>query len=374
MNEMNDDYDSISSNRNNKLTTDAYKDDNIFYNQISNIDSAIKNIKIKNLQSYIYCELEDHDLYLLYYNLIIDKDKKIGYPFSLYLSTLNRFTYYYKSFSEIIKNNNLNHSSNINDIGENFIIIQEWSNLYGHFHDSLYNLKHFYNILKEKDKKYWNYKILISYNPTKNYDQLVKYIFDEQDIIINVNKKGKQIYKIKNLICIRSFINDLSFHLFPVVVRNSVISKILSKYDNSKQDKNMNLSNKTLVITRKDNYSNIKRVIDNLEEFENFFKSKSFEIINPEILSIDDLVYKLSLTKNIIMFYGSVMTNLIYANPHTNVYIIQSDSYFTEDFNTIWGKIISNYCLNINLYKTTNYIINPNQLDDIYSKIISSHS
>ena len=108
----------------------------------------------------------------------------------------------------------------------------------------------------------------------------------------------------------------------------------------------------------------LPRNLNNQEELEQYFESKTYCVINPEIMNIELFINHIKNVENIYITWGGSMVNLCYVKPNTNIYLLQSLSYKQEDIFSIF-KFLRNYT---NLYvikcnNDNNIIIDYNKID-----------
>jgi capsular polysaccharide biosynthesis protein len=94
-----------------------------------------------------------------------------------------------------------------------------------------------------------------------------------------------------------------------------------------------------------------------------FFKTKLFNVINPENIDFKDFINILQKANLIIITWGSALTNLIFCNPGTQVIILKSQSYENESIQ-LFNKIIKNNSLIVKIILHKNNEIDLNELNE----------
>jgi len=335
----------------------------IFY---INIDSFY-NVKdnINSLDEYIYYQTDD-DEYIYYVNMYynspsvietrpvhfnaasfyMDRNKNIiDYSRNIFMSDeFNEKPETYNILNKITDEE----LDNAIYIGENIIGITKWQILYGHVHDELYLLYDFYNkINKNSDIKYTvlyefaNNNDVFKY-PYTNIEMLNSYLFDDINTI-NPYIYKYNIIKMRKVMIIRNLISDNIFHSFPYNANNKILSKI----------NNNNINNKNVYISRGKCLHHPKRNFYNENEIKQYLLDNNYIVINPENMNINDFINNVRHADNIVITWGSALTNMVYLKKNTNVYILKAEGYNHEPF-SFFEKIAKNYSLNINIIYNVN--------------------
>lgn len=317
-----------------KINFETYKNYNIFCNNyISNKLDNYKYIKVNDDEEIYYL-----NLHFLNSPIFINKKKKIfSFSFQLF-NNISHIVDKLENILNIIKSINLDDISetNILSIDENIQMVQKFNTLYGHYKDEIFCLHEFTN---KYNKLYplENYIPLIEYNnlkENKNYDLLRNMLFDDK--CINPYIYGKKILKFKKLIIVEHHYALDTFHSFPLYTKNYILSK-LSNFKN----------NKNVFIVRTQSI-HTNRLINNFNETIEIFKNNNFSIINPENMSLCDLIKEISRSEKIIITWGSALVNLIYTTNKNKIYILKSNSYKNEGLD-IFRNLIKNHNLNISI-------------------------
>jgi hypothetical protein len=308
------------------------------------------------IRTYENCNI----FYIPTYKLFIDEDKKI-----LLFSNINidLDILFYNCIDSILKFIEETDIYKNIDIGENFIWCQKWFFSYGHFNDELFTLFDFTEKMKATNNEINYFKHLQDYpiseefvrylipNNNANYNKISNYLFG--NTFINLGIENQNCYKLKNLLIIRHIFKSTTFHKFPKNAKNHILNKMepINKE-----------TNKNIFITRTEGL-HLKRNIENLNEINEFFKNNNYEVINPENMDFDLFVHYLKNAENIYLTWGGIMVCMIYINPNSNIFILKSKSYDSEELSII-KNLISNYSLenNIKVIKHTDNKIDLNQI------------
>ena len=300
---------------------------------------------IKKLDSYNYFEYTDviyHDV--IYHNVICDNCSNTNIFFDInnkiivnsHQNRMNNVTSIIKLLIQFLESKlNLNNYIEY----ENIITTQKFNNLYGHLKDEMFILADFYE--KYNDS---NFLPLINYPDNsyyKNINEINKIIFNK---VINPQYIKENI-KIKKLIIIEHHFNLGTFHLFP----KNITNKIISHYENNTL---ISQTNNKIFLTR-DKITWVNNNIQNNLELINISKQKNFLIINPETISINDLINYLKNTDTLIITFGSALVNLIYTRLGCNVIILKSNSYKKQSIN-IFRNMMKNYDINYKIITCDN--------------------
>jgi hypothetical protein len=291
-------------------------------------------------------DIYDNSTYrgVLYYSSVRNKDHsgvffdqfgKLLFSGRYYLSHLNAFLDCIDNCLDKISTYRI---ENAIDVGKNYVSIEKWFVSYGHFKDELYSLA---NFLSTSDE-YKNYRPFFDF-PSDDFLNTEKFIFNPnytriknlifEDNYLNTYDCESTLVRLENLVLIENRFDSLCFHSFPAQISNKIKNKVLPI--------DIGFGPKRVFLTRSSSY----RDIHNKFEVERFFSENGFLVINPESISYDDLLYYLKDVNFIAMYYGSAMTNLVYAPAGANVYVLKAESYANENLN-LWKKMIEEYKLN----------------------------
>jgi len=269
--------------------------------------------------------------YLNFFNkagIFFNQDKKFMYGSRFFLSHLNSFVDYIDYYLLLLKNTSIEDPKYI---GSNFLGAETWFYSYGHFHDELSTLafiaKNYSNfnnkriVLDYPDDEFLNGK---NFTFNKNYFELEKMAFNGNSL--NLYRFKNVVLKLQNITFFENRFNSSTFHRFPL----STAEYITSQCDISA----VKLLDK-IFLTRGTSY----RDVENKMEVEAYFKGIGYEILNPELLSIQDLIGVLARCSSVGLYWGSGMTNLAYAKSSTKVTIVKSNSYANENI-YLWRNLI----------------------------------
>jgi len=334
------------------------------YNLLKQLSFYSHKGKTMYLNEYEY-EYIEGDIYVTTIHIIggggifqifLDEDKKIIFNSRWWFNNG-------KGIPSLINHLNIfmNHVYNklqLNDIpniGKDIIAIQAWFNTYGHYLDEMFVLSDFYNNLNKT-----HFKIMREYDTTKQENNNYKYISDLlfENNYINPYTFNAPILKFNNLFLIKHSIIMNTFHSFPINVKNMLINKLCL---NTQVQVNENNFSK-IFITRSI-AKHMPRNLHNQIEIEDFFKTKLFNVLNPENIEFKDFINILQKANVIIITWGSALTNLIFCNPGTKVIILKSQSYENESI-VLFNKIIQNNSLIVKVILHKNNEIDLNELNE----------
>jgi len=306
------------------------------------------------INNYIYIKY-DNNIYFYNkkINIWMDNEFKL-LPYSNWWcdTDLQRFINHINIYLLYIQNININNAIFITG---NFISITKWFNTYGHFLDEISCLKEF--LMNEEFKNNYpfisfNLNINNIYN-NSNYKDFCDLLFEKYYDPIN------DLTKVNNIIIIKHLYNDVTFHSFSKSVTNFILNKINI---NNEKIFNNSISNEYLFITRGEDPPHLPRNLKNKKEIENYFLKKNICVFNPEQHNIYDMIKIIKNYNNIIITWGSALTNLCFCNDNSNIIILKSDSYKDENIK-LFEKIINDRKLIIHIIESINNIIEIKYID-----------
>jgi len=338
-------------------------DKNLLINMIENglypknvfdlsIFSKIGTKHIKN--NYEYIKYENNNFYYnKHMNIWMDFEfKLLQYSNWWCYTDLKRFIDHINLYLSVIKKLNINNAIFIND---NCISITKWFITYGHFLDEIFCLKEFKMINDFTDTIPF-----ISFNLNKNNIYSNNNYKSYCDLIFNkYHDPDDNLIKVNNLIIVKHLITDLTFHSFPTCVSNLINDKIDNLIKKNEIILTINNKNNYLFLTRGEDPPHLHRNLKNKKEIENYLINNSVDIFNPEENNIFDMIKILKEYNNIIITWGSALTNLCFCNDNCNVIILKSDSYKHEDI-ALFNKIILAKKINIKIIESVDNEIEPN--------------
>lgn len=278
--------------------------------------------------------------YIKTMNIYIDKEfKLIPYVNWWYETDLKRFIQHVDMYLKIIKNLNI---SDVKETFNNFMGITKWFNTYGHFLDEVFSLKHFMLLRNGNNdfKPFFSFPMQTNMYGNSNYKQICELLFDDY---INVYECDN-VVQINNFIVIKHFYCDKTFHLFSLSVSNIITDKIITK--------NNKIPQKILFITRGDNDPpHLPRNLKNKKDIEKTLSDNNVEIFNPETHDFYELVNKIQNYDNIIITWGSALTNLCFSKEKSKIIILKSKSYEHEKIN-LFEKIINARSLSVTIIES----------------------
>ena len=306
------------------------------------------------LGDYSYLKTnENEDIFITQINngieqVILDSEKKIIFDSRWWYSPncgvpsfIDHISMFYNEVYE-----NLNFDDTY-DAGKDVIAIQYWFNTYGHFMDEILNIYDFNNKISYSN----HFKILRSYPEGeyfKNYKIITDTLFGE-----NYIKNYGKMVKLQNLYLIRHEIIMPTFHKFPMIARNHILNSVLSD-DNEK---------KPHCFLTRGIATHLPRNLNNQLEIEEYYKAKDeFLVLNPENITIYDLINIIRNVKILIITWGSALVNLMFLKPGTTVIILKSKSYEHESIE-LFRHIIDG--LNLHVLIHENNIINIEKIENL---------
>lgn len=326
--------------------TDGMREMSIFSKRGSyHIINGYKYFKTDETTKIYYINLDYAAIYnkpAMYCKLFFDCDKKIFFDSFL-------FTIHFPTFEGQIKNILLNltnidiNTCNMTHELKNISNIQSWFTTYGHFLDEVTNLYSFSKLIASQEET--NITPIIDYsdnrirNPhiTDNYDIICNALFDDEFEYINPSSPTNGILCFNSGYLVEHKIISPNFHIFPIDSTNKIKNKLTN------EDINEGINNK-IFITRSDNIRNYRNLKDK-NIIENILHEKGYEIVNPENITLSQFISILKNKNEIILTWGSAITNLIFCNSKSNITILKSESYDHESIE-LFRKMINLYQLN----------------------------
>ena len=319
-----------------------------------------KNYNLTTFDNYKYLKTDpDCDIfYIPSCQVFVDSDKRILIYSSYKLDNMYRFIENIDTILEQLKSIDLTKSI---DIGGSYVACEKWFISYGHFTDEMFTL---YDFIKRYNKEnISSYKPLMEYpifqeeckgyripQNNHNYTKISELLF--KNSLYNFNRNVLS-YKLKDLRLISHDYDSPTFHKFPINARDHILSQV---------DTDLHDINGNLFLTRSVGL-HIARIVDNLEELNNYFKQKNYDVVNPEDIDYTEVIKRLTRAKNIFLTWGGVMILLMYVNPQANIYILKGKSYEHEQLDVI-RNMISQYSLtNITIINHKNNIIDINDIE-----------
>jgi hypothetical protein len=308
-----------------------------------------KRYTTKKLKDYTYIQTNPEDY--VYYccnqpSVFLDNDKKIIFNSKWWFNNSNQPLIFIEHIGHVLIYYNKLNIDDCVDISNNLIAIQSWFCTYGHFKDELFNLCDFYLERKERAINDVDYTILYDYPLNFNYNTIKHKLFNQNLINPETYLPVRPLLRFKNLILIEHNISSPTFHRFPENIRYKMLNSCTSLENE--------ITYTNCFITRS-TAGHLPRNLSNQKEIEDFTKSlDNFSVINPENISLDELMTILQHQKLVIITWGSALINLMYLKPNTNVIILQSKSYAHESI-ALFKHIVKN--LNIHIIKHNNNII-----------------
>ncbi len=324
---------------------------NLYPKNIFNLSIFSKLGKEFKIGEYTYDKYNNNCYYHKNMNMWMDCEFKL-LPYSNWWcnTDLKRFIQHVNVYLNIIKNINTNVPTSIEG---NYMSITKWFVTYGHFLDELFCLKEF-----QMNEEFKNFI------PFTSFELNNKNMYNNTNYINYVNILFNEFYdatydltKVNNLIIIRHLYSDCTFHSFPISVSNLIVNKLELKTENK--------CDEVLFITRGEDPPHLQRNLKNKKEIENFLSNKNVCIFNPEQNNVYDLIKIIKKYNNIIITWGSALTNLCFCNENSNITILKSESYKSENI-SLFNKIINTHKLKINIIESLNNIIELKDIENIF--------
>lgn len=325
----------------------------IFPNQINKLSIFSNSGCLTKTDKYeFYTYDKNACYYLLNINLWMDNEFKI-IPYSnwWYSTDLERFMFHIDAYLKYVRLINTNRIG-IEDCTGNYVAITKWFDTYGHVLDELCCLRECMveNNLIEMAMPFISIPFAKNIYNNSNYKDICDTIFDRR--YLNVSGKTNLI-KINNFTLIKHMYACKTFHSFPLSVTMSIENKL------GVTNTNTPINEKTIFITRGDNDPpHLPRNLKNKKQIETYLHNNNVDIFNPESRTFFELVHTIKLYNNIIITWGSALTNLIFCNPASEITILKSKSYADETID-LFNKIINTRKLKIKIINSIENIIDP---------------
>lgn len=309
--------------------------------------SIFRPRQVHTLEKYRYTENSDTFYYIGDYNrthhaLFFDDNGKIEFNSRYYCTHFANFLELIDQALNLIET--CDRTTAI-DVGNDFVAIEKWFLSYGHFQDELFSVNDFMQRkgLLGKARAFFDYPTdshldTPNFKFNTNYKLLDKLVFGDSSL--NAYNYGNGILKLHGLTLIDNHITSPTFHRFPSSVANKAREAAIAMGGETGPSK--------VFITRSTSY----RDIGNKAEIEAFFADSGFLIVNPEEISIIELIKVLANAKYVGMYFGSAMTNMIYMPKGTNVHVLQAKSYLHEGLD-IWQNILTEYNIALNVHRVS---------------------
>jgi hypothetical protein len=287
-------------------------------------------------------------------SVFCDNEKKLIFNSRFYFASLNSFLLNIDPCLYHLSNIDLDDALNI---GTDFLSIQRWFITYGHFKDEAYTLGDVLSRLPNSSET----RALLDY-PTdnrldtskflanKNYQKIDRLIFSQSSL--NAYRLGSIPLALTGLKLVTNKYSSPTFHSFPPSVTARIRSQV--------EQLHLQRGPKRIFLTRSNSY----RDPLNKSEIEAYCAARGYTIINPELISYEELVQLSGDAERVICYWGSACTNWIYFRPGTRICALKAQSYSSEPL-TFWSKVIKAYDLLISEVVAEENIISITKLDTI---------
>lgn len=325
----------------------------IFPNGIDKLSIFSNSGRLTKTDKYEFYTYDKNECYyLLNINLWMDNEFKI-IPYSnwWYSTDLERFMHHINAYLTYIPTININHIG-IEVCSGNYVAITKWFDTYGHVLDELCCLRECMveNNLTEMAMPFISIPFAKYIYNNSNYKDICDTIFDRRYLNVSGNTN---LIKINNLTLIKHIYGSKTFHSFPLSVTTSIENKL------GAINKKAPTNNKVIFITRGDNDPpHLPRNLKNKKQIERYLRNNNVDIFNPESRPFSELVHTIKLYNNIIITWGSALTNLIFCNPSSEITILKSKSYELETID-LFNKIINTRKLKIKIIDSIENAIDP---------------
>ncbi len=319
---------------------ESFKKMNIWYQNVT--EHTVANYTYYKINEPVYC------FYIKYSYLFFTSEKKlifqsrqIHYNMYQFIKHFAIELYFLSKFFEM--------KNNASTIDNQLVLPQNYATIYGHFCDEIFVS---YDFIEHLEPNYVNLVHI-----EKNCDvffELLEILHGKNYINISDYDNG---IVIPGLIFIKHLYHMDSWHSFPISSKLKILDSI------SENDFNFD----TIFITRKAITHNKNRLLANLTDIENELEKKGVFIHNPETNSYIDTVKLIQKAKNIVITWGSALTNLAFGNPEQKIVILKSESYLNESI-YIFRNLIKTHNLNIKIIEAVNNIIEPKQIMDTFQQ------
>ena len=287
-------------------------------------------------------------------SVFCDKEKKLIFNSRFYFAGLSAFLLNIDPCLYHLSNIDLDDTLNI---GSDFLSIQRWFITYGHFKDEAYTLGAVLGRLPNSSET----RVLLDY-PTdnrldtknflanKNYQKIDRLIFGQSSL--NAYRLGSIPLALRGLKIITNKYSSPTFHSFPPAVTARIRSQV--------EALEIPRGPKRIFLTRSNSY---RDPIDKIE-IEAHCTKRGYTLINPELISYEELVQISGDADRVICYWGSACTNWIYFRPGTRICVLKAESYSSESI-TFWSKVINNYELLVSEITAKDNLISTIQIDSI---------
>jgi hypothetical protein len=276
----------------------------------------------KQVGDYYYFETNDTEVIyylnrrLFGYYFFIDSDRKILF-YSRYFLGFDFLTLvnFIDPLMSLVNRVNLTSAA---DVGTCFISIQQWYTTYGHVQDELFALADFNVQYTNENECTSATSYLVDIETDITSSQYTPTHFTVANVVLDNNYLNADVYstviKLTRLCLVRHKYGEKSFHLF----RPEITNKICTHFNSTptvitalNNDMGLLKIPEIVFITR-GKATHLPRNLSNQLEIEDYLKTNGVLVINPETISIQELVFISRQCKHAIITWGSAMVNLIY--------------------------------------------------------------
>ena len=346
---------------------------NLYPNEINKLSIFSNSGRLTKTDKYEFYTYDNKCYYLVIMNLWMDNEFKIipysnwwcGGDLNDFMREINLYLKFIQQWSEpdpLGEGEVLNSVDvvegviNMNRIAidvctGNYVAITKWFNTYGHVLDELCCLRECMveNNLAEMAMPFISIPLAKNIYNNSNYTDICDTIFDRRYLNVHGNTN---LIKINNLTIIKHTIVLATFHSFPLSVTRSIENKLWFINKNTP-------ANKVLFITRGDNDPpHLPRNLKNKKQIDAYLYNNNVDIFDPESHPFSELLHRIKLYNNIIITWGSALTNLSFCNQSSEITILKSKSYEHESID-LFNKIINTRKLKIKIINSIENVIDP---------------
>lgn len=330
---------------------------NLYPNEINKLSIFSNSGRLTKTDKYEFYTY-DNECYYIHkmnngynINLWMDNEfKLIPYSNWWYSYDLTSFINHIEAYFKYIQLINMNHVG-IEDCTGNYVAITKWFNTYGHVLDEICCLRECMveNNLTEMAMPFISFPFEKNVYNNSNFRDICETIFELRYLNAHGNTN---LIKVDNLTIIKHTIDLATFHSFPLSVTSSFENKL------GIINKEVPINEKVIFITRGEDTNGLCRNLENKKQIEAYLHNNNVDIFNPETHTFSELVHTIKLYNNIIITWGSALTNLSFCNQSSEITILKSKSYEHETID-LFNKIINTRKLKIKIINSIENVIDP---------------
>ena len=275
----------------------------------------------------------------------VDDEKKILFYSRYFFSSFGHFVNFIDMILNAIKNTNF---SKCEYIGDHLVAVEKWFVTYGHYLDEVFVIADYINKYDNNSKAILDYPVVDqpNFRHNVNYKTIEDLLFCGKSINMAVTKQNT--HRGNNLTLIRHRITDVTFHSFPLTIRDKLVGKIKSSCD---------IKNEKVFITR-GTALHMPRNLENQTQIEKLLGDNHFKIINPETVGFVEFIQLIGSANTVVITWGGALTNLVFLKKGARVVVLKSKSYDHESLE-LFDKMIKTSELKVSVvnHKNNNCLI-----------------